>query len=131
MLHSESGDVPEEWIIGDGGYILPSSYVDVKGVEKIFRSPQRLNYFLRSSSKAKKRLEADENLPAFRDQTILAALPDLCKSLFQKDSFGQLKPEEQSELAHQIRYRFSADATQIARVCGISYAAAAQLLDTV
>lgn len=113
------------------GYILPQNYVDTSAVEKLYRTPQRLNYFLNNSSKAKKRLSIDENLPAFKDQTLLAALPDLCRSLFQKESFRQLTDREQAEFARQIRFRFSADATQIARVCGVSYADAARLLDSV
>ena len=51
-------------------------------------------------------------------------------SLFQKRSFKELASDEQAELAKQIRFRFSADATQIARVCGVSYAEAAELLDS-
>lgn len=38
--------------------------------------------------------------------------------------------QEQVELARQIRFRFSADANRIARVCGISYAETARLLDS-
>lgn len=130
ITHSDEESLPENWHLGKDGYILPQDYVDVKSVEALFRRPQRMNYFLNTSSKAKKRLEiADGRLPAFRDQTILAALPDLCRSLFQKDLFQQLSVEEQSEFARQIRFRFSADATQIARVCGITYAQAARLLD--
>lgn len=130
MLHSKCSGFPKEWIIGKDGYILPQNYVDVDAVEKIYRTPQRFNYFLRSSSKARKRLAIEENLPAFKDQTILAAIPDLCRSLFQKESFQQLSDTEQSEFARQIRFRFSADATQIARVCGVSYSDAARLLDS-
>ena len=130
LLHTDNETIPGDWIIGQDGYILPQNYVDCKGVETLFRTPQRLNYFLNSSSKARKRLEySDSNLPAFRDQTILVSLPDLLRSLFHKESFAQLQPEEQVEFARQIRFRFSADATQIARVCGITYTQAAQLLD--
>lgn len=129
LTHSECKDLPGEWPLSPDGYILPSSYVDVKTVETIFRSPQRMNFFLQNSSKAKKRLAVDDNIPAFRDQTILAALPDLCLSLFQKKTFQQLTPDQQSEFARQIRFRFCADATQIARVCGISYSDAARLLE--
>lgn len=90
-----------------------------------------MNYFQNNSSKAKKRIEtAANNCPAIRDQAILAVLPDLYRSLFQKTSFDELNEKEQSELARQIRFRFSADVTQIARVCGISYAEAANLLDS-
>jgi REP element-mobilizing transposase RayT len=130
LLRTEEEGLPDDWLIGPGGYILPSMYVDVKAVEALFRKPQRMNYFIATSSKTKMRLEAGEGLPAFKDQTILAALPDLCMSLFQKRSFKELASDEQAELAKQIRFRFSADATQIARVCGVSYAEAAELLDS-
>ena len=130
LIHSDFEGLPEDWIICDDGYIPPQMYVDVEAVEECFRSPNRMTYFLNNSSKAKKRLESGgSNLPAFRDQTILAAMPDLCRSLFQKSAFVALNEEEQSEFARQIRYRFSADANQIARVCGVSYATAARLLD--
>ena len=130
LTHSGFNDLPEEWIICNEGYILPEMYVDVSFVENCFRSPNRMNYFLNTSSKAKKRFESTaERIPAFRDQIILAAIPDLCRSLFQKASFKDLSVDDRSELVRQIRFRFSADARQIARICGISYEEAAQLLD--
>jgi hypothetical protein len=61
---------------------------------------------------------------------ILGALPDLLQSLFQKPSFMSLSAIEQAETLRQIRFRFSAGVHQVARVCGISYADAARLLDT-
>jgi len=131
LLHSSCEVIPDDWIVGPGGFILPSSYVNVRAVETLFRTPKRMNFFLVNSSKAKKRIETSEAaLPAFKDQSIHAVLPDLCRSLFQMESFRHLHPEEQVELARQIRFRFSADANQIARVCGISYAEAARLLDS-
>jgi len=132
LLNSNNALFPEEWKINEEGYIHPTQYVDVKGVETLFRTPGRMNYFLMNSSKAKKRMESGmENLPAFRDQTILAALPDLYRSLFHKKSFEELLPAEQAEFVRQIRFRFSADVNQVARVCGISYASAASLLDNI
>ena len=131
MLHSNQDTPPGHWLIGKEGYILPQNYVDVAFIEQLYRTPKRMNYFLSTSSKARKKLEMNEdNLPAFRDQTLLAALPDLIRSLFQKDSFHQLSADEQEELARQLRFRFSADANQIARVCGLTYADAARLRDT-
>ena len=78
LLHSEEAlRLPGEWLISDAGYVLPEMYVNARLVESVFRSPKRMQYFLNSSSKAKKRLEGgDTNLPAFKDQTILRALPD-------------------------------------------------------
>ena len=132
LLHShEALKLPDEWSLSDAGFVLPESYVDVRHVEAVFRSPKRMQYFLNSSSKARKRLEAeDEKLPAFRDQVILSAMPDLLQSLFQKPTFVSLSVSEQAEALRQIRFRFSAGVHQAARVCGISYDDAARLLDT-
>ena len=131
LLHSSCDKLPLEWHLSPEGYIYPQEYVDVRTVEALFQTPKRMNYFLASSSKARKRMEAEERLPAFRDQIILAALPDLCRSLFGKDSFQDLSAEDKREFMRQIRFRFSADVNQIARVCGLSYADAAHMLDAV
>ena len=132
MAHSDWSAIPENWNINEKGYVEPASYVDVRTVESFFRSPKRMNYFYNSSSKAKKRLGLSEDgIPDFSDQTILAALPDLYRSLFQKESFAELNLEEKKECVRQIRFRFSADAHQIARVCGITYDEAARLLDSI
>jgi hypothetical protein len=116
-------------MLSDAGYVLPESYIDVELVETTFRSPRRMQFFLNSSSKARKRLD-EENLPAFRDQLILSALPELLQSLFQKPSFSALSVSEQAETLRQIRFRFSAGVHQAARVCGLTYDQAARLLDT-
>lgn len=129
LLHSEQ-KMPPHFLVGEDGYILPESYVKVDLVETVFRTPQRMNYFLQNSSKAKRRLASNEAvLPAFRDQVIIAALPDLCQSLFRKRSIPEMTPEEQSELLKQLRYRFSANVNQLARVTGLSYEQVAALLD--
>ena len=129
LLHSECDEIPDNWLVSDAGYVLPESYVKVSLVERIFRTPGRLNYFLNTSSKARKRPETGEDLPAFKDQTILQALPDLCRSLFSKGSFNELTESEQREMIRQLRFRFSANVNQAARVCGLTYDAAARLLD--
>ena len=130
LLHSWEDALPAFLQICDGGYILPESYVQVSFVESLFRSANRFNYFLSTSSKAKKRLDAaDSNLPAFRDQIIHASLSDLCQSLFRKPQFQDLGESEKTEVLRQIRYRFSAEINQIARVTGLSYEETASLLD--
>lgn len=129
LLHTNCETLPPDWRLSPEGFILPQEYVDVRAVEELFRSPKRMNYFLASSSKARKRLESEEHLPAFRDQIILVARPDLCRSLFGKESFQELLPGERTEFMRQIRFRFSADINQIARVCGLSYAEAARVID--
>lgn len=130
QLQSKS-DLPAGWISGNDGYILPRSYVPTQFVESIFRTPNRLNYFLQNSSKAKRRTQAEGSaLPTFRDQSILNAIPDLCQSLFRKGNIDELTPTQQSELVKQVKRRFSADINQIGRIVGLSYAETARLLDS-
>lgn len=131
LFHTNDNNLPSNWIVSDEGVILPQNYVDVEIVESCFRTPKRMGFFLQNSSKAKKRLEIDENLPAFTDQAILGILPQLYRSLFRKNSFQELRSEEQTELMRQIRFRFSANIHQIARVCGLTYAEAAKKIDDI
>ena len=131
LLHSCTDDIPLDWKIGVEGYILPESYVKREYVESIFRTPSRMEFFQRNSSKARKILEVSENhLPSFRDQVILQALPDLCRSLFQKKRFEELSEQEKSEYLRQIRFRFSSNVNQIARILGLTYEEAARILDS-
>ncbi len=131
LFHTNDNNLPSNWIVSDEGVILPQNYVDVEIVESCFRTPKRMGFFLQNSSKAKKRLEIDENLPAFTDQAIIGILPQLYRSLFRKNSFQELRPEEQTELMRQIRFRFSANIHQIARVCGLTYAEATKKIDDI
>ena len=120
-LHSRE-NLPGRMLLGEDGFILPDSYVPVKFVESVFRTPKRMNYFLMNSSKAKRRLaNQDNNLPSFKDQVIAPAIPDICKSLFRKYSASELEPSEMAILVSEVKWRFSADPNQIARVLGIGY----------
>jgi REP element-mobilizing transposase RayT len=129
LLHSKV-ELPLDFLVVEDGYILPESYVNRDFVESVFRTPARMNYFLNNSSKAKRRLESGEKgSPAFRDQIILSAIPDLCGSLFHKASVNELTKDEQTELLKQLRFRFSANVNQLARVTGLSYATVTELLN--
>ena len=130
LLHSNSTNLPTNYIIGANQYVLPESYVDVAGVEKLFRTPGRMNYFLTNSAKARRRLEKmDNNLPAFRDQVITNAIPDLLSNLFKKRSQTELNEKELIEFLRQLMFRFCADVHQISRITGLSYEEIARLLD--
>ena len=130
LLHSTQ-PMPPHLLVGDDGYILPDSYVAVERVQNLYHTPKRMNYFLVNSSKAKRRLDAKDNAPNFRDQVILPAIGDLCQSLFQKSSLEALTQDELAELLKQLRYRFSSHANQLARVTGIPYQKVVDLLDKV
>ena len=130
ILHSKAV-IPGDAVVGEDGYILPESFIPVSFVESVFRSPKRLNYFLVNSSKARRRLDASGGgLPSFKDQVILAAVPDLCRSLFRKPGIEELNPKDMEELVRQVRRRFSADVAQIARILGIEYTDVVRMLES-
>lgn len=130
LLHSKKV-LPPDWLVGDDGYVLPASYVPVKWVESLFKTPKRMNFFLQNSSKAKRRQEFKENdLPSFRDQVLYAALPDLCRSLFGKDQASGLNEDQRCELVRQFRRRFSADVHQIVRVTSFSMEEVVRFIDS-
>ena len=121
--------LPQSYRISQNGYIYPESFIPVKGIEALFRTPKRLGYFLHSSSKAKLRLESNA-APSFRDQNILSACEDLCRSLFRVGGIANLNANQKGELLRQLGRRFSADLNQLCRVTGIPYSEAADLLDS-
>ena len=87
----------------------------------------RLNYFLQNSSKAKKNNE----VPSFNDQLVLMGLKGLCSSLYRKENLSELSENQVAELLKQLRYRFSSDPNQLARVSGLSYEVVCKLLETI
>lgn len=127
LLHSKL-PVNPEWIVGEGGYILPRSYIKVGFVEGLFRSPSRYQFFLDNSSKAKN--SRAHIAPSFSDQLILTASLNLCRSLFRSNRIEDLSPSQTTELVIQLRRRFSSDAAQISRVTGISYAETVRSLES-
>ena len=122
--------LPEDYLV-ENGYVLPDSYAQVRIVEDIYRTPSRFNYFLVNSSKAKKKMETTSDLPAFRDQIVLSAVPDLCRSLYRQPSLSELSWNQQAEIVKQIKRRFSADIHQIVRVTGLSYPETARMIDAI
>lgn len=130
LLHSKAV-LPPGLVVCDDGYILPESYVQVQFVESRFRTPKRMNYFLSNSSKARQRLNAgDDKIPAFSDQVIASAIPDLCHSLFGARNAAGLNSVQLSELFRQIRFRFSTNIEQIARTTGFPPETVTRVLDT-
>ena len=132
LLHCCKENLPADWQVSEDGYILPESYVNMAFVEALYRRASRMNYFLVTSSKARRKIEnSDDHHPTFKDQVILAALPDLYRSLFGKQCFEELAPDEQIESLRQIQRRFCSNVHQIARVTGLTYEAAARMMDSV
>lgn len=119
--------LPPHYIMDYREFVHPSSYICTKLVESVFRTPRRMNYFLQNSSKAQKINEA----PSFPDQVVSAGLKSLLASLFRKNSIFELSDTQKSELFKQLRYRFSSDPNQLARVSGLPYEEICRLLELI
>ena len=121
--------LPGEWILTEDGYISPASYVATAFVEKLFGTPGSMKYYLDKSSKAKGKRETWEALPSFSDQTVTAAYIDLKRTMFNKKEHDNISEEDNSELAIQLKRRFSCDINQICRITGLSYEACLKIFD--
>ena len=111
--------VNQDWLLSADGYILPESYVKVEEVERLFKTPTRMQYFLNSSGKARRAMEKEG--PAFDDQLLAAGVRSLCVSLFGKKNLSDLSKKELTEILRQVRWRFGSEVHQISRVSGIPY----------
>ena len=125
MIHSKI-PLPPQYEIEESGYISPSSYVSTAFVESIFRTPNRMNYFLRTSSKARLVCES----PSFSDQVLISALKDLCTSLYKTTKFSFLGDAQKSQILKQMHFRFSADPNQLSRVCELPYDTVCTLMES-
>lgn len=124
-IHSES-PLPGNYLIKDG-VVDTASYVAVEFVESLFRTPKRMNFFLQHSSKAKRMREGI----SFDDSFVLSALGHLCYNSSGERNFSKIPESQKSEVLKQIRYRFSADPNQLARVSGLSYEDVCRLLELI
>lgn len=128
ILHSKK-DLPAGLLLGEEGYILPESYILKDRVEAIFKTPKRMQHFLNTSSKARLRLDAGTaESPSFKDQMILPMMQELCWKLFGKKEMEELSSDQLTELFRQMRFRFSSNINQLARLSGLSCQQIAKLL---
>lgn len=109
--------VPDHYIVDESGMILPSCYVDVAAVEKIFRHPARL-----LASIARK-VEADVEITFGISDTVCMSyndiksqLPDLIRREFGKDSINQLSMDQRIKLCLHLKRNFRAGVKQISRL---------------
>ncbi len=126
LLRSKS-QLPAEYQLDVSGFVKPSSYIKVKLVESVFRTPLSMDYYLKRSSKARRINE----VLSFNDQLLSSAYKSLCVSLFKKNSVSELSDEDKSELLRQLRYRFSSDPNQLARVVSLPYETICRLLERI
>lgn len=109
--------LPDSYVVDGDGMILPSCYVDVETVEKIFRHPSRLLMLMA------KRVENDVEIKlgmaervTMTDQEILTQMRELIRKEFNKESIVQLSMNQRLKLCVLLKRNFGSGIKQIARL---------------
>lgn len=108
--------LPDSYRLGTQGYILPSSYIDVKFVETLFGRPKSLEYYLSISASSRK---AKRDSVMFSDEVVSMAMHELLTNKYGIDSVCKLDPELQKSIVRELRTHFNASSKQIARLTGL------------
>ena len=116
ILHSNVL-LPETYLLGPDGYILPKSYVDVQFVENHFGRPKSLEYFLSVSASSRK---VRKDMVMFSDDIIRLAMNELLVNKYGVNSFRDLDFDLQVNLIRELRSHFNVSAKQIARITGFN-----------
>ena len=120
VLHSHQA-VPDTYMINAEGVILPSCYVNVEMVEKVFRHPARLMVSLarKVENDVEVRFGIAESI-SITDQELLTQMNELIRLEFGRGSLYQLSVEEKAKLCLSLKRNFGVGVKQIARVTRLS-----------
>lgn len=124
ILHSNV-ILPETYLMGEAGYILPQSYVDVQFVENHFARPKSLEYFLSVSASSRK---LKKDMVMFSDDIVRRAMYELLQNKYGVHSFDDVDSDMQVNLIKELRSHFNASAKQIARITGCNLKAVVKIL---
>lgn len=109
--------VPDHYLVDANGMVLPSCYVDVEAVERIFRHPARLMALM--SRKVENDVEVAFGIAdsvSMTDQEMLTQMNELVRREFRKDSVVQLTMDQRIRLCLLLKRNFRAGAKQIVRL---------------
>lgn len=107
--------LPPAWLIAEDGMILPECFLQIKTVERLFKSPVRYLYFL--SKKLEGKLEMQEGTKTFiPDKELRPIIEKLAKQLFGSTDIRALDFNSRILLARKLRYQYASTPKQISRM---------------
>ncbi len=123
MLPGSRLKYPDDYLLQEDGMIFPGSYVEYAEVEKMYRSPKRLLYYLSKNSDMEYEIGTGTiSKTRYRDSELSASLDALSSEMFSVRSYSMLRIEDRFRLAKEVRRRYGASVLQVARVTGIEAA---------
>lgn len=129
LLRTRHDVVPDNYILGYDGYILPSCYIDIHEVEQIFRHPSCLMMAL--ARRVENEFEVASGAAGritMSDNELKTHVMELVRHEFGVTSLTQLSADNRLRLCQMIRKNFNASVKQIARVLRLSQSVVSSVL---
>ena len=109
--------VPGEWLICPNGMVLPSSFMDLGHVERIFKTPNRYSYFLAKKLEGMAELQMNESRRIFMpDKELRKVTKQISRKLFGVDDVRSLDVKSRLVIARKLRYDYASTIKQISRM---------------
>ena len=109
--------VPEEWLICQNGMVLPSSFMDLGHVERIFKTSTRYSYFLAKKLEGTVELQMHESRRTFMpDKDLRQITKQISQKLYGVDDIRSLDVKSRLAIARKLRYDYASTVKQISRM---------------
>lgn len=109
--------IPDNWMIDEKGMICPMSFLDIKTIEALFKSPLRYSYFLAKKQEGIIEQELEHAQKAFiPDKELRVIVKRIAKELYGSEDINELNVKSKLALARKLRYDYASTVKQIARI---------------
>ena len=109
--------VPGDWLICQNGMILPSSFMDLGHVERIFKTSARYSYFIAKKLEGTVEMQMNESRRTFMtDKELREVTKQISCKLYGVDDVRSLDVKSRMAIARKLRYDYASTVKQISRM---------------
>ncbi len=110
-------NLPNDWLIDGNGMIVPTSYADIRFIEKLFATPARYLYFLSKKLEGMIELSFSSGTSTFiQDKDMRVITTRLAEEMFGISDTRTMNFNSRLLLARKLRYDYAASIKQISRM---------------
>lgn len=103
--------------VGNAGYVIPASYVDVRYVERLYGGVRSMTYFLSMTSRTDQ--EKSKSV-VFSDTIVLSAFKEILEKRYEVEDIDELSYDVRFKILVDLKRQFNSPPKQLARVTGCS-----------
>ena len=113
--------LPDNWVIDERGMLIPDkSFLNIKKLENIFKSPIRYNYFLAKKLEGKIDLAISHGKKTFlADKELRPIMTKIALTLYKTEDTRSLDIKSKLVIARELRYNYASTVKQIARMLNL------------